>query len=218
MLDSFGAKVYNCMTEILRGATMNEGMKNSIIYTLIQAVMDKSEKDYVIIAIDGPSASGKSSFARSIEKTFDCNLFHMDDFALPQELKTPERLSEPGGIIDRDRFKNEVLDKVVLGEPFTYKRFNRRSGKTTVSDTVKPKKLNIVEGVYSMHPDFLKYYDYTIFFDVSREKQMERIKKSSNARTQARYRNEIIPLEDKYFEAYNSRANANFSFNTTRAF
>lgn len=197
---------------------MSDGMKNSIIYTLINAVVNKADKEHVIIAIDGPSASGKTMFARTLKKEFDCNVFHMDDFFLTPERKTPERLAEPGGNVDWEGVKETVLENIVKGEPFTYKTYNCQTGQYTETPLIKPKKLNIVEGVYAMHPELIGYYDYKIFFDVSREKQLDRILKRSNARMLARFKNEWIPLEDKYFAAYNAAANADFSFNTTRAF
>ena len=63
-------------------------MQNSILVTLINAVLNRTDKEHVIIAIDGPSATGKTTFAKNIKKHFDCNVFHMDDFFLPDEKKT----------------------------------------------------------------------------------------------------------------------------------
>ena len=40
-------------------------MQNSILVTLINAVMNRTDKEHVIIAIDGPSATGKSTFAKN---------------------------------------------------------------------------------------------------------------------------------------------------------
>lgn len=192
---------------------------NSILVTLINAVMKKkAEGETVIIAVDGPSASGKTDFARSIRKHFDCNVFHMDDFFLPDEKKTEERLATPGGNIDWERFKEQVLDKIATGEEFTYDVYHCGTGDITKSKVVKPKRLNIVEGVYAMHPELIDAYDYKIFFDVSRPKQLDRIKKRSSEKTLKRFVDEWIPLEDMYFEKCKSRKIANFCFDTTRAF
>jgi len=41
------------------------------------------EKDgQILIAIDGQSASGKTTLGELLKEWYDCNLFHMDDFFL----------------------------------------------------------------------------------------------------------------------------------------
>ncbi len=194
-------------------------MKNSILYTLINAVMRRDNgKDYKIIAIDGPSATGKSTFADSIAELFDCHIFHMDDFFLTEDEKTEERLSVPGGNVAWERFEEEVLKKVEAGETFTYKKYNCKTGQFYDSKEIRPKKLYVVEGVYSHHPELVKYYDYKIFFDVTKKTQKERIKRRNSDKMYYRFLNEWIPLEDKYFDAYNTRAKASFVFDTSKAF
>lgn len=193
-------------------------MQNSILYTLINAVMNRTDKDYVIIGIDGPSGSGKTTFAKSIKETFDCNVFHMDDFFLPPEKKTAERLATPGGNVDWERFKEEVIDKISTGEPFTYNIYHCKTNDYTTSKVITPKRLNIVEGVYAMHPQLIDNYEYTIFFDCSREKQLDRILKRSSSKVLEQYKKDWIPLEDEYFKICKGRKIADFSFDSTRAF
>jgi uridine kinase len=194
-------------------------MQASILSSIVGAVLNKSDKTPVIIAIDGPSGSGKSSFAADITKSHDCNLFHMDDFFLPPERKTEERLATPGGNVDWERVKDEVLEPILSGKPFAHKIYNCKTGKYTKSKIFTPKRLNIIEGVYSMHPELIKYYDYKIFLDVKREKQLERIKRRTpSEKVYREYRYKWIPLEDAYFEAYNGRANSDFSFDTSGVF
>ena len=43
-----------------------------------------------------------------IKAYFDCHIFHMDDFYLQKYQRTQERYNEPGGNVDRERFKKEV--------------------------------------------------------------------------------------------------------------
>ena len=180
--------------------------------------MNRTDKEHVIIAIDGPSATGKSTFAKNIQKHFDCNVFHMDDFFLPPEKKTAERLATPGGNVDWERFKEQVLDKIRTNEPFTYDIYHCGTGDVTKSKVITPKRLNIVEGVYSMHPELREVYEYELFFDVSRPKQLDRIKKRSSDKMLKRFVDEWIPLEDIYFKEFNTKREADFCFDTTRAF
>lgn len=194
-------------------------MKNSILNTLISSVLKKENgRDYKIIAIDGPSGTGKTTFSEQIVKEFDCEVFHMDDFFLTEAEKTEERLAIPGGNVAWERFEESVLKKLPEGKPFTYDKYNCKTGEFYSSKIVHPKKLYIVEGVYSHHPELVKYYDYKIFFDVTKKTQKERIKKRNSDKMYFRFINEWIPLEDKYFESCNTRANASFVFDTSKAF
>jgi len=194
-------------------------MKNSILNTLISSVMKKENgRDFHIIAIDGPSATGKSTFAENVAARFKCEIFHMDDFFLTEEQKTAERLAVPGHNVDWERFKSEVLEKLEAGEPFKYQKYNCRTKEFYPSRTVRRKKLYIVEGVYAHHPELVKYYDYKMFFDVTKKTQKERILKRNSERMAQRFFDEWIPMEDEYFEKYNIRANASFVFDTSKAF
>ena len=47
--------------------------------------------DTVIVAIDGKCTSGKTTLASKLAEIYDCNVFHMDDFFLRPEQRTPER-------------------------------------------------------------------------------------------------------------------------------
>lgn len=65
-------------------------------------------KQPLIIAIDGRSASGKTTLAKELNELFLSEVIHMDDFFLQPEQRTEERLSEVGGNVDRERFLREV--------------------------------------------------------------------------------------------------------------
>ncbi|MEG0133882.1 MAG: uridine kinase [Clostridium sp.] len=153
----------------------------------------------ITIAIEGPSGSGKSSLASIIKSIYDCNVFHMDDFFLPAQSKTKERLSEPGGNVDYLRFKKEVSDNLKLYKPFKYQLFSCKLGELTDFVCVTPKKLNIIEGVYSLHPTFDNIYDLKIFLSIDEETQLNRILKRNGEFMLQRFKNEWIPLENNYF-------------------
>ncbi len=156
----------------------------------------------ITIAIEGSSASGKSTVASLLQKLYDCTVFHMDDFFLRPEQRTPERFSEPGGNVDRERFLSEILLPLSMNKTVRYRRFDCSEGALMPPIQIEPKRLVIVEGAYSMHPELAKYYDYSVFLDISPELQRERIKKR-NPESQDRFFNEWIPLERTYFEKTN---------------
>jgi uridine kinase len=66
--------------------------------------------------------------------------------------------------------------------------------------TFNPKRLNVIEGAYSMHPQLEGYYDLSVFIDISKNLQKERIKKRNGKQMAQRFFEEWIPLENTYFE------------------
>lgn len=153
-----------------------------------------------IIALDGRCGSGKTTFAAMLKRIFDCNVFHMDDFFLPQEMKTEERLSEPGGNVHYERVLQEVILPLSRGEAVQLIPFNCSVNDLGQTQTVPFKKLNFIEGVYSLHPFLEPYYDYKIFMTIDAETQVERIAKRNPSKID-RFINEWIPLEESYFRA-----------------
>ncbi len=170
-----------------------------------------AEKASVIIAIDGPSGAGKSSLAGLLQTKYgDCAVFHMDDFFLPADKKTPERLQTPGGNVDWERFLREVLLPLMHGEPFAYRPFNCGTGELAEPVRIAPRKLNLVEGVYSHHPALREAYDAAVFLSVGRREQLDRILARNGETMLQRFVEEWIPLEDLYFEKMEIREKADY--------
>ncbi len=162
-----------------------------------------------LLAIDGPSASGKSSLAAFLQKVYGgCNVFHMDDFFLPPERKTAERLATPGGNVDWERFSMEVLTPLERGEPFAYRPYDCGTGALKPPVQTAPCSLNIVEGVYSLHPALRGAYDMKLFLSVDRKEQSERILQRNGEWMHKRFVTEWIPLEDLYFREMRVMENA----------
>ena len=63
-----------------------------------------SLKKEIVVAVDGCAASGKTTLAKILKERYDCQIIKMDDFFLPLNKRTEERLSTPGGNIDYERF------------------------------------------------------------------------------------------------------------------
>ncbi|MEA4822646.1 MAG: hypothetical protein VB111_00830 [Clostridiaceae bacterium] len=161
------------------------------------------ERDTVTVAIEGSSASGKSLLGKVIADAYDANLFHMDDFFLRPEQRTPERFAQPGGNIDYERFRREILVPLGQNVPFDYRVFDCSTMDFGGSVTVRPKKLRIVEGAYSRHPFFGDPYDLKIYLGVDPVTQSERIRARNGERMLKRFLSEWIPYENAYFAAYN---------------
>lgn len=159
-----------------------------------------NESSVLNVAIEGGSASGKTSLAALLESVYDCNVFHMDDFFLQPHQRTPERFAQPGGNVDYERFEQEVLIPLTRGEAFTYRKFDCSTMSLGESVNITPKKLNITEGAYSLHPRLRGAYHISVFLDSNPEVQRARILARNGAEMLERFTNEWIPLEHRYFE------------------
>lgn len=165
------------------------------------------DHDKIVIAIDGMCGSGKTTLAQEINSFFNGNIIHMDDYFLPLEKRTEERLSTPGGNVNYEKVYEDIvlnLDKDLIYEPFVCKTksFKEKS-------IIKFNKVTIIEGSYALHPYFKKYYDLAIVLKISDTKQIERLSKREGLKLDD-FINKWIPLENKYFEYYDIFSKADF--------
>jgi len=159
-------------------------------------------KNRVVAAFDGRSAAGKSSAAEWLAVQLGGEVIHMDDFFLPLELRTLERLAEPGGNVHRERFETEVLQGLVSGEVFRYRRFDCSVMDYGESVSAGDKRLIIIEGAYSLHPSFGNYYDLAVFFDIEPDEQKKRILKRNGPEKLVAFTQRWIPMEERYISAF----------------
>lgn len=167
------------------------------LFRRIDALLER--KTCVTVAVEGNSGAGKSTLAALISEVYDCNVFHTDDFFLPSERRTPARLSQSGGNVDYERLRDEVIAGLLSGGQFWYRRYDCRSGMLSAPVHVIPKRLNVVEGVYSLHPALGDVYDLKVFLKTGGEVQKRRILERSGTELLRRFEEEWIPLENRYF-------------------
>lgn len=165
----------------------------------IQAIA--SEKGKCLVAIDGRCSSGKSTYGEFLAKHLNATLLHMDDFFLRPEQRTPDRYAEAGGNVDRERFIEQILSVMDKSDKIMYQPFDCSVMKLGKVQYLPKKKIVIVEGCYSMHPDMIDYYDFRMFLHVNSEKQMNRIRKRNPDKAEI-FRSKWIPLEEKYFKTF----------------
>ena len=168
-----------------------------------------------VIVIDGRAASGKSTLADSIAQSLCGHVVHADDFFLPFDMRTADRLSQAGGNIHYERFAEEVVKK--LDGDFDYGVFSCSEGKVTHHKHIPAHGPVIVEGAYSALPLFGKYYDLLVFVSASFDARMERIIRRNGTERAEVFRDKWIPLEEHYFETFAIEENADIIFDTTDA-
>ena len=175
---------------------------------IIQNVLDKikslqANNEYLIIAIDGRCAAGKSTLAKNIKSNLDCNVIHVDHFFLRPEQKTNNRLNEPGGNVDYERFYSDIIIPLRDKRSFSYTPYDCRLQKMSSPVKIDPKAVNVIEGAYSCHPVFNDHYDYRIFIDIDDKEQKRRIMKRNGKAVYKIFKEKWIPMEELYFSAFN---------------
>lgn len=167
----------------------------------------------IVLAIDGECASLKTTLAQALQQKYHAGVIHCDDFFLPPELRTSERLEEPGGNIDYIRLKKTVIDKLKNDEAIEYRPFDCHAMQFAEPVLVQNTKFIIVEGAYAMHPYLGKYYDISIFLSATEAARIQRI--SARGQDVERFITRWIPLENKYFQEFGIRELADWVVDTT---
>ena len=160
-----------------------------------------SQKDQVILAIDGHCGAGKTTLALGLAHRFGGEVVHMDDFFLRPEQRNVARLAEVGGNLDRERFQKELLLPLLEGEPFFYRPFDCETLVMGNPIPMNRSRFTVVEGCYSMHPEFGRYWDRALFLTISPKEQRSRIG-ARNPDMLSRFLQQWIPMENAYFEAF----------------
>ena len=164
-----------------------------------------------LCVIDGCCGAGKTTLAGEISLRYgNAPIIHMDDFFLPFAMRTEERLNTPGGNVHHERFREEVIPGLEAGGGFCYRRLNCADGQ--YMERFCPKApVVIVEGSYSLHPVLQPAWRQlgavTVFLSVDEEEQLRRIARRAPEKLEA-FRNRWIPLEKKYFQAYDIKSGA----------
>lgn len=183
------------------------------VFEVIKNLLKDNQK--LVIAIDGRCGGGKSSLGAMLTEKFDCNLFHMDDFFLPFEMKTSERLSKAGENVHYERFEEEILRHIKNNNLIIYRKYLCNKGEFSQPIKVELKNLIIVEGSYSLHPTLRNYYDYKIFINVDPKVQYERILKRNGKEKLKDFLNKWIPMEEHYFKELHIKNHCNLVLDTT---
>ena len=170
-----------------------------------RCMREKTETRPVVVAIEGGAGSGKSVLGGIIKEVYHCNLFHMDDFFLQMHQRTPERFAEPGGNVDYERFKIEVLDQLDHPDGLWYQKYDCGTQSLKEKEFVSYDRLVVIEGAYSLHPHFEDRADLAFFLEIPDEVQLERIRNRNGEWMLKRFVKEWIPMERTYFEEFKIR-------------
>jgi len=122
------------------------------------------------VAISGFGGSGKSTLALNLCKSLDetADVVPIDDFIVgPREQRSGDWQT-----FDRERLRQDVLERARVGKPFSYRRYNSGdwvNGRGGSLRIVTPRKILIIEGCSVIHPDLMPYYDCSVWVDCPQE-------------------------------------------------
>ena len=132
--------------------------------------------------------------------------------AIRQLQKEKEGLDEPlivaidgrcgSGKTTLGEYLEQVLRPIFQKQTVFYQPFSCRKWNLLEGYPVPYKKLNIIEGSYSMHPYFKNPYQLRVFLNISPKDQMENIKKRNGPEKAKQFQNMWIPKEEAYFKKF----------------
>lgn len=170
-----------------------------------------------VIAIDGRCGSGKTWLARLIAESFPCNVLHMDDFYLPFARRAGDWETVPGGNMDFERLRGELLLPIQEGKGAVYRPYCCPRDSFGEAVPLPRRELTVVEGSYSRHPSMDIAYDLTIFLTCAGEVQRRRLKQREGSRFAA-FEQRWIPMEENYFRRFDVEATSDMVLDTGGAF
>ena len=175
-------------------------------------VKNKNLSNYFVIAIDGPCAGGKTTFAEEMNKGYEYNIVHMDDFYLPFQKRDKNWMNIIAGHMDFDRLIEKVLKPYKERREIEYISYDCHSDKYLQKIDIDLDKPVILEGSYSTHPILDNYIDIKIYLDIDSKTQVERLTKR-NEKVVDKFVSMWIPFENNYFEKLNIKEKCDLVFN-----
>lgn len=173
----------------------------TMIANLLKQLDEQTDSEKMLVcAIDGRSASGKSTLAKAASVFFDnAMIIHLDDFFLQPHQRTQQRLDQPGQNIDHERLRAELLEPLMNGKTGLYRKYDCKRNKMTQGFSVHPVRFLFLEGTYSLNDELLDYSDLRIFTTCSPSRQRERLIGRNGYSTLEEFEKKWIPLEEYYF-------------------
>jgi len=162
-------------------------------------INEKKLQGQVVISIDGPCGSGKTTISKEIEEKLHFNILHMDDFYLPFQKRDKNWMNIIAGHMDFDRLIDNVLEPYKERHKVNYISYDCHSDKFMQEIPVDLNKFLVIEGSYTAHPLLAKYVDLRIYIDIDKDTQVDRLTKR-NSDVVDKFISMWVPYEYRYFE------------------
>lgn len=193
-------------------ANKDEGVKivKSEVFGLL------SRKERVVIAVAGGSGSGKTFIASELVSWLpDVTVFTLDDYYKDRDWITENlnsNFDDPEAInLDLAR---EHLISLKNGETVMRPRRSLEKGFVTGYSEVKPCKMIVVEGIFTLHEKLADLFDYSIFIEANLHgKLLRRLMRDIGKTGQdfegilLQYVSTVQPMYEKHIEVTKNAAN-----------
>ena len=165
----------------------------------------------VLVAIDGASGSGKSTFALWLADEFEAALVQSDDFFAAGisnaewDARTPEERAADA--IDWQRVRVEALEPLLAGKPAKWHAFDFAAGVrpdgtyAMRSDSVErePARVIVLEGAYSTGGALTDLIDLSVLVDAPSEVRHDRVQAREEQEFLVAWHARWDPAEEMYF-------------------
>jgi uridine kinase len=133
----------------------------------------------VLVAIDGPGGSGKSTVAAMLARFVGAAIVAGDDFYRVLDPTTRLALGAEDGYrryFDWERLGAQVLRPLRAGQAARYDRYDWQRGVLGEAVNVVASDVTIVEGVYAFRPELREYYDLSILVETPNGERWRRLR------------------------------------------
>jgi uridine kinase len=155
----------------------------------------------LLIGIDGPGASGKSTLARDLARLIPGSaVVEGDDFYLPSAVR-PSGDFAIGGQFDLRRLRDQVIEPGSRGEPISYQKYNWDTDQLGDWVELADGTALIVEGIYCTELAAREFYSCRVFCRAAADLRLSRGLARDGEEARRQWVEEWMPAEDKYLAA-----------------
>lgn len=127
LADGTSRIAYHC-TVSPRGGKQQTAAQAAAALAQAAKALPKPANGPLLVALDGRCAAGKTTItAAQMARQYGWGVVHLDDFFSAPIQRTPQRMAEPGGNLDRERLIAEVLEPLRAGQQGSYRLFDCRT-------------------------------------------------------------------------------------------
>lgn len=166
-----------------------------------------------VVAVDGPSAAGKTTFANTLRSAMpDAQVVHLDDFYRPMDEEQRGQLSAEKAsqlLFDVDRLAEQVLAPLSAGRAAQYQIYSWSSNRLSDWAEVTPGGLVVLEGVHAADRRLRILVDKIVMVELRPQMRWERMLERGQNRPDQLQR--WIAAEDLYLDGHRVREVADWT-------
>ena len=156
------------------------------------------DRGRIFVAVDGPGASGKSTFAQHLAASIPgACVVHVDDFYLPSALRS-NRMSCVGPLFDLPRLADEVISPASKGRAVHYQRYDWAQDQLAEWTLIPESAAIILEGVFCLAVELREAYTYKVWCRADSNLRLARGLARDGEEARSSWVNLWMPAEDEY--------------------